>query len=229
MVRSVRQLSLDLVAPRRWGGRRARAGRKPKGDRVGLPHLRRPDFASRHPLHVTLRVRPGVPSLRKPRFVREFERRMTAGCERGSFRVVQYSLQSNHVHLVVEAESRSALARGMIAVGSRLARVVNRIFGRHGPVLDDRYHARVLRSPREVRNVLRYVLLNVRHHVSQLTSAALDSASSARWFDGWCDETGELRRAWTGPRPVARARTWLLAKGWRQHGLIDPGDVPGSG
>jgi len=107
-------------------------------------------------------------------------------CERGTFRVVHYSLQSNHVHLVVEAAHRAALARGMVAVGSRLARAVNRVFGRRGPVLADRYHLRVLKTPREVRNALRYVLLNARRHASRLSGKVLlDPASSARWFDGW--------------------------------------------
>jgi REP element-mobilizing transposase RayT len=158
--------------------------------------------------------------------VRAFECSLAQASERGDFRVVHYSLQSNHVHLLVEAASRGALARGMKAVGARLARAVNRVFRRVGPVLADRYHLRVLKTPREVRNAIRYVLLNARHHASRLVGKArLDPASSARWFDGWKHE---------GPTdgghcPVARARTWLLAVGWRRHGLIDPADVPGRG
>jgi hypothetical protein len=94
-------------------------------------------------------------------------------------------LQANHAHLLVEADDRSALARGMIAVGARLARAVNRVFRRSGPVLADRYHVRALKTPREVRNALRYVLLNARHHASRLMGGVFDPASSARWFDGW--------------------------------------------
>lgn len=221
-----RQLAFELKPQARWGGRRARAGRKPVDGRAGLPHAPRRLTSARHPAHVTLRVRPGVPSLRSPRLVREFERSIGRACERGDFRVVHYSLQSNHAHLLVEAKNRQTLARGMIAVGSRLARAVNRVFRRSGPVLSDRYHFHPLETPREVRNALRYVLLNARRHARRLGNAILlDPASSGRWFDGW--SVGVAREA--APRPVARARTWLLAVGWRRHGLIDPADVPGPG
>lgn len=221
-----RQIALGLKPQCRWGGRRPGAGRKPADGRAGLPHTSRPQTPARHPAHITVRVRPDVPSLRSVRLVREFERSIGRACNRGDFRVVHYSLQSNHVHLLVEAEHRQALARGMIAVGSRLARAVNRIFRRTGPVLSDRYHFRALKTPREVRNALRYVLLNARRHARRLGNAMpFDPASSGRWFDGW--SVGVAHE--TAPRPVARARTWLLAVGWRRHGLIDPADVPGPG
>jgi len=152
---------------------------------------------------------------------------MARACERGDFRVAHYSLQTNHVHLVVEAADRRALARGMIAVGSRLARAVNRVFGRRGPVLADRYHVRALKTPREVRNALRYVLLNFSRHASRVSR--LDPASSARWFDGWQPSgTAAFSAKSQAPRPVARARSWLLRLGWRLHGLLDPADVPGA-
>jgi REP element-mobilizing transposase RayT len=224
-------MALALTPPRRWGGRRAGAGRKPSGDRSGLPHTTRPVHRAAHPAHVTLRVRPGLPSLRLAPLVRAFERSMVRGCERGDFRVAHYSLQANHVHLIVEATDHAALARGMIAVGSRLARAVNRVFRRSGPVLADRYHARALKTPREVRNALRYVLLNARRHARRLCGAAqLDPACSARWFDGWRQDGQAVRDVAAGilERPVAQARTWLLGTGWlRRHGPIDPDDVPG--
>lgn len=193
-----------------------------------MSHQTRSEFAGTDPSHVTLRVRPGVPSLRSVKIVRELERSFSHGCDRGDFRLVHYSLQGNHVHLVVEAAHRRALSRGMKAVGARLARAVNRVFGRRGPVLADRYHARTLKTPREVRNALRYVLLNARRHAKKLAGAArLDLASSARWFDGWT--VSPLCSHAEAIRPVARARTWLLRTGWRRHGLIDPSDVPGRG
>ena len=127
------------------------------------------------------------------------------------------------------------LACGRKSIGARLARDVNRVAGRSGPVLDGRYHHRSLRSPREVRRALAYVLLNARRHlaksrgISRTAAAHLDGASSARWFDGWRPEVGE-----PPPKPpqrireVARPRTWLLRIGWRRHGLVDPAEVPGA-
>jgi hypothetical protein len=146
---------------------------------------------------------------------------------------VHYSLQGNHAHLIVEAHDRHALGRGMMAIGARLARAVNRVADRSGRVFADRYHARLLPTPKEVRHALRYVLLNARRHAATARAALaravrLDPASSARWFDGWKHGVPDTDKdGASGDPPVARARMWLLAVGWRRHGLLDPGDVPG--
>jgi REP element-mobilizing transposase RayT len=192
-----------------------------------MPHLSRERFASRHPCHVTFRVREDVPSLRSVRFVREFERSLRQIRGRPGCRVVQYSIQGNHVHMLVEAVGPDALGRGMKSVGARLARAANRVFRRQGPVLADRYHLRALRTPREVRNALAYVLLNARRHARGAgkrvgTAVRVDPASSGRWFEGWRTKIGPA-----GDAPaVARAHTWLVRKGWRRHGLIDLDEVP---
>jgi REP element-mobilizing transposase RayT len=181
---------------------------------------------------VTLRVRPGVPSLRSQRFAAEFRTSLRQACERSEFRVVHYSLQRDHVHLVVESAGKAALGRGMKALGARIARAVQRSFGWRGPVLDGRYHLRVLRTPREVRNAVAYVLLNARRHWQKRHGAAppvrVDAASSGRWFDGWRSPLAAPPAHAHGPPEVARARTWLLASGWRRHGLVDPAEVPGN-
>jgi hypothetical protein len=162
------------------------------------------------------------------------ERSFAKGCTRPGFRLVQYSLQGNHAHLIVEASDRVMLGRGMMAIGARVGRAVNRVAGRTGRVLADRYHLRLLKTPREVRGALRYVLLNARRHAGRAAArlreaVRLDPASSAKWFDGWrrkgpsAEETGGAHAV----SPVARARMWLLTTGWRRHGLLDPADVPG--
>src|SRR5690349_3806638 len=142
------QLDLSLPPPKRWGGRRDHAGRKARR-RAAVRHSSRASFR-RLPVHVTLKMRADVPSLRTVRLVHEIERTFAAGCERPGFRLVHYSLQGNHAHLVVEAQDRDALGRGMKAVGARLARAANRIAGRRGRVFADRYYARLLATPREV-------------------------------------------------------------------------------
>jgi hypothetical protein len=135
------------------------------------------------------------------------------------------------VHLVVEAAGKEALGRGMKSVGIRLARAVNRVFGRKGPVLFGRYHLRVLKTPREVRHALAYVLLNARGHWKQRTGSAppvgLDIASSGAWFDGWKRPPPTAAKP-KGSPPVARPRYWLLRVGWRRRGLVDPAEVPGA-
>ena len=187
------------------------------------------------PAHVTVGVLPNLPSLRDVRVVRRIERSFAKGCERPGFRLVHYSLQGNHAHLIVEATDQYSLARGMMAIGARIALAVNRVARRRGRVLADRYHSRVLRTPREVYRALRYVLLNARRHAGKaraaLSRVRLDPASSARWFDGWKWRPAASRIATparSGDRsPVARARTWLLTTGWLLHGRLDPADVPG--
>jgi REP element-mobilizing transposase RayT len=167
-------------------------------------------------------------SLRTRSFLREFRPSLRQACERGEFRVVHYSVQRDHAHLIVEAAGKQALGRGMKAVGQRLAHAVHRAFGGHGAVLDGRYHLRVLRTPREVRNAIAYVLLNARRHWWKRSGVApparMDEASSGAWFDGWIRKVTD-----PGPDPpdVSRPRTWLLAAGWRRHGRIDPKEVPG--
>jgi hypothetical protein len=162
--------------------------------------------------------------------VRAIERSFAAACARPGFRLVHYSLQGNHAHLIVEARDRNALGRGMKSIAGRIARAVNRVARRRGRVLTDRYHLRLLPTPREVRHALRYVLLNARHHLearlAKKAAARLDPASSARWFDGWRD-LAPVDAGGLPARPVAPAKTWLLRMGWRRHGLLDPGDVPG--
>ena len=151
------------------------------------------------------------------------------GCERGDFRVVHYSLMGNHAHLLVEADDKAALASGMKSVGARLARAVNRVLGRSGPVLDGRYHAVVLRSPLQVRRALRYVLLNARHHAKRASKTLrVDPASSGRWFRGWKESVAlAVEDPQGGRREVADPRSWLLRLGWLRHGRIGLAEIPG--
>jgi REP element-mobilizing transposase RayT len=188
--RHTRQLALDLRAPARWGGARPGAGRRP-GPRPRDPHRRRAPLAARHPCHVTLKARAGLPSLRSQRLLAELERSWRAACDRGRFRLVHCSVQADHAHLIVEAASVRDLSCGLKAIGARLARAANRVFRRTGPVLADRAHVRVLRTPRQVRRAIAYVLPNARRHAAKAGRrvhawvARLDPASSGRWFEGW--------------------------------------------
>src|SRR5262249_60482741 len=113
------------------------------------------------------KLRPGIASLRIPRVWRAVEASFAKGCERRAFRLLHYSIQSNHAHLIVEAANTDALGRGMKSIAARFARAVNRALRRSGPVLKERYHMRVLRTPAEIRNALAYVLLNTRTHIAQ--------------------------------------------------------------
>src|SRR5438552_4229112 len=156
-----RARQLSLPAPRTWGGRRPGAGRKlTPGRRPGVPHRPRPPHTAAHPLHVTLRTGPAVRCLRSARVFPAL-RRALAAASHGGFRVLQFGVQDDHLHLIVEADDTRALRRGLAI---RVARAVNRALGRRGAVWQDRYHARALTTPRAVRHALVYVLMNLRKH-----------------------------------------------------------------
>jgi REP element-mobilizing transposase RayT len=223
-----RMLQPDLPFHRgSHGGRRAGAGRRP-GPNPLVRHRAREAFPGRFPCHVTSKTVGGLPSLRRLEVVREVMRSLAAGAERGAFRLVEFSIQNDHLHAIVEAEGRDALGRGMKSLAARFARAVNRALGRTGPVLRERYHLHVLRTAREVRNALAYVLTNARRHLARLGRALpravrIDPASSGVWFQAW--RPGIPRPEALGPPPVAPARTWLARIGWRHYGLIDPAEV----
>ncbi len=220
-VRTPRQLCLPV--PNTRGGRRSGAGRKPKGLRAGVPHLVRPYHEAAHPAHVTLRAVAGLPSFRATRVFPRVRAALAAASRRG-FRLVHFSVQGNHIHLLVEAKNRQALIRGVQGLAIRLARAINRVLARRGAVWADRYHARTLTSPREVRAALVYVLNNVKKH--QPGFRGLDLCSSGPWFTGWRIAPASPPAA-VSP-PVGVARTWLLEAGWRRHGLIAAEERPRS-
>ena len=203
------------LAFRAWGGARCGAGRKRKGPRAPVSHRARPRHSAGEPLHVTVRLREELPSLRRREVRQAVAGAFARGRERFGFRLVHFSLQSNHLHLIAEAGDRRALSRGMQGLLVRVARALNALWGRAGSVFSDRFHARALRTPREVRAALVYVFQNARRHGIRLVG--IDPFSSGAWFDGW-RERGRIAGAL--PAIVAAARTWLLCEGWRRHGPI---------
>jgi hypothetical protein len=199
-----------------------------------VPHLRRAKLSRHQPVHVNWRVVGGLPSLRRPRLMRVIERAFCKGCERFGMRLVHYSVQRGHLHLICEASDERALSRGLQGLGIRLAKALNRALGRKGRVFADRFHSRVLKTPREVKHALAYVLGNRRKHAAQrgevLAAGAVDPCSSGRFFDGYRDRDKALVvDAWMRSAivPVAPAKCWLLTKGWRRAGLLSVDAVPG--
>jgi REP element-mobilizing transposase RayT len=184
-----------------------------------MVHRRRPRHDPRCPVHVTLRAGAGLPSLRSERLYSVI-RRAFGAASRQAFRLIHYSVQADHLHLLVESDQPTRLARGVQGLAIRLARAINGALDRRGRVWGDRYHAHELATPREVRNALVYVLNNFRKHVAG--AAGLDPRSSAAWFDGWRTMGGRVASS----APVVEARTWLARVGWRCHGLIDTSEAP---
>jgi len=219
-----RTLQKGLFNYRNHGGARKGAGAK-KAVGAGLTHVAREDLPKGCPVHVTVSLVAGLPSMRGQEPFDLLLECFAKGKEKAGFRLTQFSVQGNHLHLIVEASDKRALTRGMQGLLIRIARGLNRLWQREGPLWADRYHAHVLKTPREVRNALAYVLQNFWKH-ARARKGHMDVRSSGWWFDGWKERTTfrGLERVLT---PVMKARSWLLNLGWRKHRLISIYEVPG--
>ena len=180
-------------------------------------------------MHITLRVLPHVWNLRTARCARAIGKACRGGRERFGFRLVHFSVQGNHLHLLAEVADGQALRRGVQGLSIRLARALNRVMDRKGQVFAGRFHARSVASPRQVRGALRYVICNARKHARErgvaLLPAWLDRFSTARYFDGFRDRPPDPLPEGA---PVVAPRLWLVTTGWRRFGLLAQDDTPGA-
>jgi REP element-mobilizing transposase RayT len=230
---------LVLFVPR--GGKRRGAGRKPKGPRAGSPHKSRPELNARHPVHVVLRVISAVGNLRRRFTYRAIREATLTTARREDFRIVHVSIQRTHIHLLVEALHKQALASGMQGFQISAAKHLNAAISqgkpgprRRGTVFPDRYHAEVITSPRQARHTLSYILNNWLKHeenrAQPMSAWTIDWFSSAAMFPGWA-EYGDEAFLWRGPETydplvVYQPKTWLLREGWKKAGSISYRDVP---
>ena len=188
-IKMTKPIQLEIPA---WGGRRKGSGRKRRPGLRRGSHKRRPGHAARFPLQVVMRARQDAPGLRRGQVFREVRAALQAGALRAGFRLIHFSVQGNHLHLVVEAGDKVSLSRGMQGLAVRTARAVNRAADRKGPVFADHYFARELKTPAEVRRAVRSVLDNrmLHGHLQPQTDACASAA------------------------PLIGPRTWLLSVGW---------------
>jgi len=212
----------------RRGGKRRGAGRKPKGARAGEGHDERPTFKPYHALHVVMRVAPAVGSLRRRAMYKAMRDATITAALRERFRIVHISLQRSHVHLLVEAEHKSALARGMQGFTISAARHINTALGdgkrrRCGKVFADRYHLTVIKTPTQARHAIAYCLGNWRHHGEDR-----EGLPSTWLVDPFSSAISWPIRETYDPLMVRRPQSWLLREGWKigGHG-ISARDVPG--
>jgi REP element-mobilizing transposase RayT len=223
------------------GGKRRGAGRPPKARRAGSPHKARPELLARHPVHVVLRAVRAVGNLRRRCVYQAIREATLTIARREDFRIVHLSIQRTHVHLLVEADHKDALASGMQGFQISAAKHLNAAISRgqpgprrRGSVFPDRYHAQIITSPRQARHALTYVLGNWRKHqedrATPMSAWTIDWFSSAVMFPGWA-EYGEEAFLWRGPPTydplvVYQPRTWLLRAGWKKAGSISCRQVP---
>ena len=186
------------------GGKRTGAGRKPKGRHALVSHAARPQFSKPAPVHVVMRVRNEVWNLRSERSSRRIHDAFAAACDRFGMRLIEFSIQGNHIHLLVEADNHCALSRGMQGLSVRIAKALNAMMNRKGAVFADHYFARLLESPTKLVKAIRYVKGNHTHHFGQ---------QGVDLYSSWALEEKDRRKV------LARPHSWLLRVGWRR---VDP-------
>ena len=226
------QLDLDL-RPRTWGGARKGAGRKKTGLCSDAPHRARPIVKKHEVQHVVLRTRKDVPRLRRGATYAAIARALQHTLGEHAFRVVHTSIQHNNLHFLIEADDKEAFSHGMRSLAICAALAINEVCDRSGKVFAYRYHATAIRSPRQMRNALAYVLNNWRKHSEDercpaARIATLDPYSTAIQFRGWKQAAKFGVPAGYAPLPSAEATTWLLRVGWERHGPISAYEVPGN-
>src|SRR3954470_24362488 len=170
--------------------KKSKRGRPKKKDR-GVSHLRREVFRRRLPAHVTLRVVKGVQDLQHGRWFKAIRGAFFGGNNKFGMRLVHFAVLGNHVHMICEADDTAALSRGMQGLEIRMAKALNRAQGRSGTVFSDRYHARILRTPAQTKNAVRYVLRNHERHFGEGVHGI-----SSLWF----------------PELTLPAQTWLVRR-----------------
>jgi REP element-mobilizing transposase RayT len=224
----------------RRGGKRKGAGRKPKGKRAGSRHEQRPTVKPYHALHVVMRVVDVVGNMRRRSMYKAVRDASVVAAIRERFRIVHLSIQRTHIHMLAEAENKQALARGLQGFQISVARNINTMLGpdkfrrRRGKVFEDRYHLEVIKTPRQARHALSYVLNNWRKHREDQAGLAatwlVDPFSSGISFPDWqemegCNVMWPMREGYD-PLMVRRPRSWLLREGWKAHGAISACAVP---
>lgn len=220
------QQELDLRREKR-GGKRKGSGRKPKGARASERHKARAEHKRANPVHVTIRIDRSVGRMRKPKVWRAVRVALVRKGWAPDFRICHVSIQGTHLHLIVEADSKTSLARGMQRFGISAAKCINDVLDRRGQVWADRYHPTYLTSPRQVRTALAYVLNNWRKHKEDRgRRERLDPYSTAPRFEGWIDEAAVAPTPTLDLLPSPTPSTWLLREGWKRHGSISPWQCP---
>jgi len=197
--RALRSTQLEIaLAPAPRKKRPGRRGRPPKRGRASERHKERPFHNRRNPAHVTCRIVDEIRSLRTRHMYHAIRWATLTAARREDFRIVHLSIQRTHVHLLVEAKDKAALASGMQGFQISAAKQLNAAISkgkpgprRRGTVFPDRYYAEIITSPRQARHTLAYVMLNFRKHredqAEPMSSWKLDWFSSAILFPGWAE------------------------------------------
>ncbi|MBA3453579.1 MAG: hypothetical protein H0T42_10855 [Deltaproteobacteria bacterium] len=187
-----------------WGGARRGAGRPRTRAIASEPHRVRPVLVARHPVHVITRVLPAARSLRRRDAYRAIRRAVQTSLARADFRIVCLTVRAARLELLVEADDKIALARGMQGFQVAVARRLNTALRRRGTVFPDRYRSSILATRDAVRAAVQAASAGqiARPHYASRNATATGAFFAAAWPLTWL-----LRTALSGrvrPRPRRR-------------------------
>lgn len=154
------------------------AGRPAKND-AGIRHTKRPDLTRPSSLHLTVKIEKSKANL-KNKNVLAILKKAIFNARRQGLKVIHYSLEYDHIHLIIEADNNRTLGKGMQAFGVTLAKAINRMRKVKGQVYKHRYHFRQITSSRQLKNVMTYIFNN---GVKHKTSATALSPFNSIWAE----------------------------------------------
>jgi REP element-mobilizing transposase RayT len=198
--------------PNGWGGWRKGSG--PRKRKSGVAHVTRPKVTKHAVMHLTWKLGKGLPSLRNGSAARAIFDALRKAKLAG-LRVIHFSIQNDHIHMIVEAPNRELLANSMRGLGCRIAKALNKLWNRTGKVFAERFHLVLLEGFQQVRNALRYVLNNHLKHKQESESGRPDRYSSGDYFDGWSDF--KLLRDPDAPSSIVSRGSWRVTQGWKRR------------
>ena len=211
----------------RAAGKKVRRGPGRPKKPGSTSHRTRPALARGSVLHVTLKLKRGLPRLRGRKPFNAIAAAFRKYAKGVGFRLVHFSVQQDHVHLIVEADGKAMLSRGMQKLLISISRRLNLLWGEGtrwiGRLFAERYHAHLLKTPSEARHALVYVMHNSVKH-GETSPGVCDPYSSAAAFDGYASPPRVKEPL--DAMLIAKAASWLLKVGWRKRGLIRPNESP---
>ncbi|MGZ3787001.1 MAG: transposase [Bacteriovorax sp.] len=130
---------------------------------MGIRHTSRPFLKKPSSLHLTVKIKKNKAEM-KNKSVFSLLKRAILNARRQGLKVIHYSLEYDHVHLLIEAENNHILGKGMQAFGGTFSKAINRMRKLKGGVYKHRYHFRKISSARELKNVMNYIFTNGLKH-----------------------------------------------------------------
>lgn len=169
------------------------AGRKAFHD-PGIRHTARPVLTKPSSLHLTIKVQKIKADI-KNKMILTMLKKAILNARRMGLKVIHYSLEYDHVHLLIEADNNVILGKGMQSLGVTLSKAINRTKRIKGRVYKHRYHFRKINSARELKNVMFYIFNNgVKHGASKSLNTIYNSFSAEIKFPLFTKERIQLNK-----------------------------------